>query len=222
MDFTATFISQSFTYLQSVYALLNHAPRHPWTHGTIEPSALLYLLQDNPEIQLWDYKDHGLQHISWIREPDIECSLQDAMNAVLARWHVGHKNGEYGILPLSREQTRMMGYRLKQTICLPGPGWTGLPSTFCLNHSPKWPRRTPSTDANTQGWQHVPGDDSSLPFVRKILQDSNSNINRGESSAWVIGHQRQPSRNSPKQARSNSNGIGSCWPTPTVMTISLT
>jgi hypothetical protein len=38
------------------------------------------------------------------------------MDAVLARWHVGHKNGEYGILPLSREQTQMMGYRLEWLI----------------------------------------------------------------------------------------------------------
>jgi hypothetical protein len=52
MDFTAMCISQSLSYLQLVYTWLNHFPGHSWTHGTLEPSAILYMSQDDPEVQL--------------------------------------------------------------------------------------------------------------------------------------------------------------------------
>jgi hypothetical protein len=62
-DITDTCISQSFSYLQAVYTWLSHQPGHPWTYGSIDPCTLLYLLQDDPEVQLWDHTDLGFQHI---------------------------------------------------------------------------------------------------------------------------------------------------------------
>lgn len=46
----------------------------------------------------------------------------------MTRWHIGHKNGEYGILPLNRECTRMMGSRLEQTIRMMRVGLTNHPT----------------------------------------------------------------------------------------------
>jgi hypothetical protein len=115
-DITDSCISQSFSYLQAVYTRLSHQPGHPWTYGSIDPCTLLYLLQDDPEVQLWDHTDLGFQHIPWIREPNMDCSLRDAMEAAKARIHICHKNGLYGILLLNRERLRTMGHRLEQTI----------------------------------------------------------------------------------------------------------
>ena len=85
-DVTHASISQAFTYLHSVFLWLGHPPGSAWHLGTVSFLTLSYLLQDDPEITLWEHQDEGLRFVPWIRDSDFNCSLSDLSHSLGARW----------------------------------------------------------------------------------------------------------------------------------------
>lgn len=80
-----------------------------------------YLLQDDPEVILWDFRDGAMQFIPWIRDSDLDCTLHDFQYSIGAKWHIGHKEGSYGLLEFDRHHARTLCSNLEQAVRLLPP-----------------------------------------------------------------------------------------------------
>ncbi len=70
-------ITEAFGYLHTVYIWLGHPPNHRWTQGSITLTTMAYLLEDDPEILLWDHRANVFHNISWAREPEFRSTLNE-------------------------------------------------------------------------------------------------------------------------------------------------
>lgn len=115
-----TSIAQAFAFLHAAYIWLGSPPGHPWVDGSIEPFALSYLLHDDPEVLFWErHSSAGLNYTPWVRNGETTCPLSDLQYDIIqAKWHIGHKAGEYGFLNVPGQVVRALSLKIEQVLRL--------------------------------------------------------------------------------------------------------
>jgi hypothetical protein len=168
------------TYTKSTYGLatLLDTAGHCWTQGSVSLTALSYLLHDDPEILFWDLRGGSLTYVTNPREDTSSCTLQDLRHHILARWHISHYSGNFGLFNPDTRQIYLLTERIEQSLRL----WHSP-----LNDSPSFYRQPLCSTSQ----QHLSL--RTRPHLSLLPPTSNNPwrpSNDVHMSIWILGSQR--------------------------------